>query len=108
MAEAANFAEEISHKQSGNAEQIDPMSLGAVCWQLMVVTEAARQMPTSDRRMLCELPWSWIADLRAKLDEPFQLEWSYVRAVIRHDLPPLKAQLQAMLDEEPPSGGHET
>ena len=64
---------------------------------LEVLGEAARQIPEDFAARHADVPWSKITGLRNRIvHDYFGLDLDIIWQIIRHDLPPLKAQLQKL------------
>ena len=73
------------------------MTIDAVVRNLEVLGEAARQMPEDFVAKHPEVPWRTIAGLRNRIvHDYFGLDLEIIWQIISQDLPPLKAQLDAL------------
>ena len=80
----------------------DPRVVEAVAFNLLVLGEAAAQLPDEVRQSHPELPWSQLRGLRNVIaHEYFDLDVQTLWNTVRNNLPPLVTALRKMLD----SGG---
>jgi len=71
--------------------------------QLMILGEAASRVSSAFRDATPDLPWRQMMGLRNVLVHGyFTIELDAVWGVVERDLPPLKEQLQRLLDETRP------
>ena len=76
----------------------DPRTVDAVIRGLEVIGEAAKNIPNEIRRKTVTIPWRRMAGMRDKLiHDYFGVDLEIVWAVVKEELPPLQAQLQALL-----------
>lgn len=69
---------------------------------LEIVGEAAARVPPAEREQLADVPWDDIVGLRNRLIHGYdQVNFDILWAILRDDLPPLVAQLERVLDQEP-------
>ncbi len=65
---------------------------------LEIVGEAASRVPTEDRTGLPEVPWRSVVGLRNRLIHAYDfIDYDIVWDLVRDDLPPLVASLEAAL-----------
>src|SRR5690349_1690301 len=76
----------------------DELVIGGVARNLEIIGEAARQLPEEYRRAHIEIPWTQIAGLRNRIvHDYFKLDLEIIWQIIRHDLPELEKQVNALL-----------
>jgi uncharacterized protein with HEPN domain len=75
----------------------------AVLARLTVIGEAARQLPAAVRDRHPHIPWRLLGDFRnLAVHDYFAVEWPFVWAVARNDVPTLLAQMRALLAADYP------
>jgi uncharacterized protein with HEPN domain len=78
----------------------DRKTVDAVVRNLQVIGEAARALPEHVRQQYPDIPWNNIVGMRSVLvHEYFGVDFDILWTTIQVDLPPLRAQLQSILDE---------
>ncbi len=79
----------------------DDILRSAVLLKLLNIGEAVRQMSEATKAENPEVPWKVIAGFRNRtIHEYFSVDWQIVWETAIGDLPPLRAQIQAILDKE--------
>ncbi len=72
----------------------------AIIRRLEIIGEAAKNIPTSLKTKHPEIPWKQMTGMRDVLiHEYFDVDLSLTWAVVKHELPPIKAKLQVLLAE---------
>lgn len=78
----------------------DPMALDAIVWNLMVLGEAARQVPDQVVEAYPQIPWPQIRGTRNRIVHGYdQIDLDIVWNVVRHELEPLKEPLEKIMQE---------
>ena len=73
----------------------------AVLYNMAVIGEAARRIPSHIRTLHPEIPWREIGDMRnVVIHEYFGVDLQIVWETIQHDLPPLVPLFRAILAED--------
>ncbi len=73
----------------------------SVLYDLIIIGEASRNVPSEIKSRYPHIPWSFMAGMRnIAAHEYFQVDLSRVWATIEEDLPLLIPQLQQLLDNE--------
>ena len=71
----------------------------ALCFQLLVIGEAVKNLDSELSRRASEVPWQRIAGLRDVIvHEYFRIELGRVRDIVTHDIPTLRAAVEKLLD----------
>ncbi len=92
--ETTTFTQDMSFQNFAQ----DPRTVNAVIRSLEVIGEAAKNIPHEIRRKTVTIPWRRMAGMRDKLiHDYFGVDLEIVWAVVKEELPPLQAQLQALL-----------
>jgi len=75
-----------------------------IIYNLQILGEAASKLSQDLRAKHAEVPWPKVLGMRHVLvHDYFRVNYEIVWGVVESDLPPLKAQIQAILEEfEPP------
>lgn len=80
----------------------DTKTQDAVVRNIEVVGEAARNIQRhhpSFSATEAQVPWAVMVGMRNRVSHGyFALDWALIWATVQHDLPPLRAQVQALLD----------
>ena len=75
----------------------------AVVRNIEIIGEAAGRIQRMDPEFVAdhaELPWAEMRGIRNKMiHEYFDMDWDVVWGTVKHDLPPLKTQIEAVLAE---------
>ena len=75
----------------------DEKTIDAVARNLEVLGAAARQLPSDFTLRHPDVPWNKLAGLRNRtVHDYFGLDLEIIWQIIRHDLPPLKGQLEKL------------
>lgn len=78
----------------------DPMAQDAVARNIEIMGEATRGVAEAIRRAHPEIPWRDISDMRNKvIHDYFRVDLAVVWDVVERDLPTLRAQIEALLEE---------
>lgn len=81
----------------------------AVVRNIEIIGEAAGRIQRMDPEFVAshaELPWTEMRGIRSKMiHEYFDMDWDVVWGTVKHDLPPLKKQIEAVLLERGPAPG---
>ena len=81
----------------------------AVVRNIEIIGEAAGRIQRMDPGFVAihsELPWMEMRGIRNKvIHEYFDMDWNIVWSTVKHDLPPLKAQIEAVLAACDPAPG---
>lgn len=73
----------------------------SVLWNMEVLGEAAKNIPTDFRKEHPEIPWQTISGMRDKLiHEYFGIDLGNVWKVVKEDVPNLKKQIMEILEKE--------
>ena len=80
--------------------QADPKTLKAVVWNLMVMGEAARQIPPEVEAAYAEVPWTTIRGMRNHIVHGYDvIDIDIVFNVVQDRLPPLVPVLKRIEQE---------
>jgi uncharacterized protein with HEPN domain len=80
-------------------EAFDPKTSDAVLYNLVVIGEAAAQLPEETREMAPEIPWTKVVGLRNLIaHEYFRVDLEIIQTIIREQLDELERAAQRMLD----------
>ena len=101
MLEHAREAVTLAHGK-GRADLDDDRLLELALVRLLeVVGEAASRVPDEDCAIYPEIPWPQIVGLRNRLIHGYDaVDLDILWQIIEHDLPPLIAALQIILEQE--------
>lgn len=87
----------------------DTKTQDAVVRNIEVVGEAARNVQRHHpgfAAAAAHVPWAVMVGMRNRVSHGyFALDWGLIWATVQHDLPPLRAQVQALLDTLESAGG---
>lgn len=98
--EALDRIERYTEDMSEKAFCADNRSVDAVVRNLEIIGEAARRMPAEVVQRHPQIPWSHMAEMRHILvHEYHSVDSGIVWATAKHDLPPLREPLRAILRE---------
>jgi len=91
------YVEELSEEQFVEDER----TVDAVANNLEIIGEAAHAVPKSVTRKFDRLPWDTMAEMRNILiHEYHSVDPALIYRTAKNDLPPLTAQLMAVLQDE--------
>jgi Uncharacterized conserved protein len=80
-------------------ETFDRKTSDAVLYNLVVIGEAAAQLPAETREMASEIPWTKIIGLRNLIaHEYFRVDLDIIQTIIREQLDALEAAAKRMLE----------
>ena len=80
----------------------DAKTLKAVVWNLTVIGEAARHVPSHVEAAFPEIPWPQIRGIRNHIVHAYdRIDWEIVWKVVQDELPPLVAIFERILQEVP-------
>ena len=103
--EALNDIARLTTGISYNAFCSDTKTVKAVLYNVAVIGEAARHVPTDVRVRYPEISWREMSDMRnVVIHEYFGVYLEILWETIQHDLPPLVPLLQDTLHESPDPG----
>lgn len=75
----------------------DEKTVDAVARNLEILGEVTRQLPEEFVARFPDVPWRQMAGLRNRIvHDYFGLDLEIIWQIIRHDLPPLRAQLEEL------------
>ena len=75
----------------------DPRTQDAVARNIEIIGEATRGVSEATKAAHPELPWRDMSDMRNKvIHDYFRIDLDVVWDVVRNDLPPLRAQVEAL------------
>jgi uncharacterized protein with HEPN domain len=98
MLEAANLAVSFCAGKSRSDLDRDPMLVMALVKAVEIVGEAAAKVSEETRRLLPEVPWQAIVDMRHRLVHAYyDINLTILWLTVEEDLPPLLQQLQSTL-----------
>ncbi len=101
MLDHAREAVEMVRNRSRQDLDTDRMLNLALVRLMEVVGEAATRIPEEFRSCHRQVPWRDVADLRKRLLHGYDtVNFDILWTIIQHDLPPLIAQLEAIIEEE--------
>lgn len=101
MLDHAREAVEMVRNRSRQDLDMDRMLNLALVRLMEVVGEAATRIPEEFRSRHLQVPWRDVADLRHRLIHGYDTaDFDILWTIIQHDLPPLIAQLEAIIEEE--------
>lgn len=97
--DAETFVQGMSEEQF----KADRKAQQAVLYAITIVGEATNRIPASIREQYPEVPWRDIIRMRNRLIHAYPgVDLGVVWDTITNDLPPLKAQIAAILEELEP------
>jgi uncharacterized protein with HEPN domain len=100
MLEAIDESTEFTKDMSFDIFVLDRRTVNAVVRSLEVMGEAATRIPEHLRSRAPRVPWKYMAAMRNKLiHEYFGVDLSIVWTVIKSELPPLRAEIEALLTD---------
>jgi uncharacterized protein with HEPN domain len=80
----------------------DTLRIEGTLYNLMIIGEAAKHVPTAIREKYPDIEWRKIAGLRNIVaHEYWRVELEIIWNIISHDLPELKPQISEILEQEP-------
>jgi len=80
----------------------DNRTMKAVLYNMAVIGEAARHVPSDIRMHYPEVPWREMGDIRnVVIHEYFGVDLEILWETIQHELPPLVSLLREILTEDP-------
>lgn len=101
MLRAAADAAEMADGASRNELDSDQKLRFALVHLLMIIGEAASRIPADDRQRFPAIPWAQVVGLRNRIVHGyFDVDLDIVWQIVEHDLPPLIAQLERILEEK--------
>ena len=101
MLDHAREAVEMVRNRSRTALDTDRMLNLALVRLMEIVGEAAARTPEEFRSHHPQVPWRDVADLRHRLIHGYDtVNFDILWTIIQRDLPPLIAQLAAIIEEE--------
>jgi uncharacterized protein with HEPN domain len=101
MLDHAREAVEMVRNRSRTDLDTDRMLNLALVRLMEIVGEAAARIPEAFRSRHPQVPWRDVADLRHRLIHGYDtVNFDILWTIIQHDLPPLIAQLAAIIEEE--------
>ena len=81
--------------------EVNEMAIQAVLYNLIVIGEAAVNIPTDIKERLPEIPWRLMSDMRNLIaHEYFRIDSEIVWDTVQNNLPQLIEPLQKLLDRE--------
>jgi uncharacterized protein with HEPN domain len=100
--DSINDIQEFLQGISFDAFLKDKKTINAVVRSIEVIGEAAKNIPESLRQRYPNIPWKRMAGMRDKLiHEYFGVDLEIVWEAANADLPPLKAMMEEVLEDEP-------
>ncbi len=79
----------------------DPLLTDGVIRSMEVIGESARQIPEDFRNHYPQIPWKEMVGLRNRvIHEYFDIDLEIVWNILQNEFPPLKEQLQQLLQDE--------
>lgn len=90
----------IEHYAEHGKQQFEESGLiqDGICYQLLIVGEAVRNLPPELRQQYCRIPWPAIIGMRNILvHEYFAIDIEIVWSVIEQNLPNLKCEIEKIL-----------
>ena len=101
MLDHAREAVEMIRTRSRTDLDTDRMLNLALVRLMEIVGEAAAQTPEEFRSRHPQVPWRDVADLRHRLIHGYDtVNFDILWTIVQHDLPPLIAQLEAIIEQE--------
>lgn len=98
IAENLQYTTGMAYEQFGS----DPKTLKAVVWNLTMIGEAARHVPTEVESAFPEIPWAKMRGMRNHIVHGYDvIDCEIVWAVVYEDLPPLVPILEKILSQVP-------
>ncbi len=92
--------EAYTKDQSLDTLLADPLRADAVTFNLLIIGEAAGKLPTDLRDAHAEIPWRQIVGLRNVIaHQYFGLDLEIIWDVVEKELPELRLEVEAMLEE---------
>ncbi len=102
MLDAAREAGELARKRSRESLDTDRLFSLASVHLLEIVGEAAGRVSADTRCRYPRIPWQEIVGMRHRLAHGYDdVDLDIVWQVLTHDLPPLIAELERILAEDP-------
>ncbi|MBI3176487.1 MAG: DUF86 domain-containing protein [Chloroflexi bacterium] len=99
--EAARLACQYAAGKDVSAFVADTQCQDAVIRRLEIMGEAARRLSAEKRAELANLPWDMMTDMRNLLIHEYDgVDLTIVWDTVQFDLPPLIAQLEAILADD--------
>ncbi len=101
MRDAAREALDFVHGRTRAALEHDRMLVLALVKAIEIIGEAAYQVAPATRAHVPHVPWDDIIGMRHRLVHAyFDINLDILWNTVQHDLPPLLAALERLLDEE--------
>ena len=101
--ESADALQAMTSSASAEAFHEDEILRSAALWQLYILAEAAAKLSSSARTRLAAVPWDDVRAFRNRMAHGyFTLDWARVWEIVRHSVPPLAKQAEALLAESFP------
>ena len=86
------------HRRLGE-ELPDDALHDALCFHLLVIGEAVKNLDPETSRQAPEVPWQRIAGLRDVIvHEYFRIELARIRDIVERDIPPLRVAVVGLLN----------
>lgn len=99
--EALDDISRLTSEMSYNVFCADSKTIKAVLYNLIVIGEAARSVPSEITSHHLEIPWREMGDMRnVVIHEYFGIDMEILWKTIQHELPPLSQLLRELLSEE--------
>lgn len=96
--ESIELIEHYSEKLTTNTFKQDQALQDAIIRRLEIIGEATKNIPTSFKADYADIPWKQMAGIRDMLiHEYFDIDLDLTWQVVKRELKPLKAKLQALL-----------
>ena len=94
-------AVEMARNRSRTDLDTDRMLNLALVRLMEIIGEAATRVPEEFRSRHPQVPWRDVADLRHRLIHGYDtVNFDILWTIVQHDLPPLIAQLEAIIEQE--------
>lgn len=101
IVDSIELIEQYSDKLTSSKFKKNIALQDAIIRRLEIIGEAVKNIPTSFKIRYPEIPWKQMAGMRDVLiHEYFDIDLSLTWAVVKRELPSLKAKLQLLLFEE--------
>jgi len=100
MCESIQLIENFVGSMNYQEFREDPKTRSAVAYQLQIIGEAAKNIPSEARERYREVPWGLMARMRDKIAHfYFGIDYEIVWDVVKNHLPSLKPLVLKILEE---------